>query len=175
MQIRALVTAFAFGVTAGCAASATTETRTVVAKTKPAAPRKKAPPPKPPAKLEATRIEIQDKVQFAFGSARILPSSYDLLRAVAKIMSENPQVTLVQVEGHTDDVGKPRKNRKLSQKRAESVRAFLIEEGVDAGRLVAVGFGEERPVAENDDDDGREQNRRVEFNILDQTDHVAKK
>jgi outer membrane protein OmpA-like peptidoglycan-associated protein len=134
-----------------------------------------APATRAAAKLEATRIDIRDKVQFAFGSAEILAASHDLLRQVAQVMIENPQVTLVQVEGHTDDVGKTRKNRRLSQRRAESVRAFLVEQGVEPSRLSAVGFGEERPVADNDDADGREQNRRVEFNILTQTDKVAKK
>jgi outer membrane protein OmpA-like peptidoglycan-associated protein len=175
MTTRALLLTFGLGLAAGCG-------HTVVKhKFQPMAV--KAPPPDVPpppvkkavAELEETRIDLGEKVQFAFGSARILPESHELLRQVAQIMIENPQVTLVQIEGHTDAVGKTRKNRKLSQKRAESVRAFLVEQGVEPSRLAATGFGEERPVADNDSDDGREQNRRVEFNILTQTGKVAKK
>lgn len=173
MKTRALVITLGLGVAAGCSPTVVKHKFQPMAVKAPPAP----PPPKKKevAKLEDTRIEIAEKVQFAFGSAQILADSHELLRQVAQIMIDNPHVTLVQVEGHTDAVGKTRKNRKLSQKRAESVRAFLVEQGVEPNRLQAVGFGEERPIADNDDEDGREQNRRVEFNILTQTGKVAKK
>jgi len=132
-------------------------------------------PTPPPVEVRATQIRIAEKVQFASGSAQILPGSFALLREVAAVLEQNRRISLVQVEGHTDGVGKTRRNRKLSQRRAEAVRAFLIDEGVAPERLVAAGFGEQRPVAQNDTDEGREENRRVEFNVLEQTDQVAKK
>jgi outer membrane protein OmpA-like peptidoglycan-associated protein len=74
----------------------------------------------------------------------------------------------MQVEGHTDSSGAAGHNKELSQKRAESVRAFLVKEGVSGKRLVAKGFGPDKPIADNATDEGKEKNRRVEFNILKQ-------
>lgn len=118
--------------------------------------------------LTASSIKITETVQFATGSAKILPASFGLLDEVAQILVDNPQIELLQVEGHTDSTGGAAVNRKLSQGRAESVRKYLIGKGVDGKRLVAKGFGPDRPIAGNDTDAGREQNRRVEFNILKQ-------
>ena len=70
------------------------------------------------------------------------------------------------VEGHTDSVGSNSLNQKLSEERANSVRDFLINEGIDASRLEAVGYGEERPIATNNTRAGRTQNRRVEINLI---------
>ena len=74
----------------------------------------------------------------------------------------------VGIEGHTDSRGNKRKNKRLSQARANAVRDYLIEQGIDADRLVAKGFGPARPVASNKSKRGRDQNRRVEFVIVDQ-------
>jgi outer membrane protein OmpA-like peptidoglycan-associated protein len=129
--------------------------------------RRPAPPP-PRVVLTPSSIQIGDKVQFAFDSAEILPASFDLLKEVAGVFTANPQIESVQVEGHTDSSGAAQHNKELSQKRAESVRAFLIKQGVAAKRLVAKGFGPDRPVADNATDEGKEKNRRVEFNIVKQ-------
>lgn len=128
------------------------------------------PPPPPPSKVvvTATKIDIKDKVQFQVNSATILQVSYSLLDDVARVMTQNPQIELVQVEGHTDAQGAATYNRQLSQQRAESVVKYLIDQGVDAKRLVAKGFGPDKPIGDNNTDEGREQNRRVEFNILKQ-------
>jgi len=127
------------------------------------------PPPGPDrVVLTASSIEIKDKVQFATGKAEILPPSFGLLDEVAKVFVDNPQIEVVQVEGHTDSTGTPGINRKLSQERAESVLKYLAARGVDKKRMVAKGFGPDRPIADNNDEAGREQNRRVEFNILKQ-------
>jgi OOP family OmpA-OmpF porin len=127
-------------------------------------------PGPPPARVVLTpsSIQIADKVQFGFDSAEILPASFDLLKEVAGVFTKNPQIEKVQVEGHTDSTGAASHNKELSQKRAESVRAFLVKEGVAGKRLVAKGFGPDKPIAENTTDEGKEKNRRVEFNILKQ-------
>ena len=127
-------------------------------------------PPPGPARvlLTASSIEIKDKVQFEFGKAELLEVSSPLLNDVAAMLKDNPQIESLQVEGHTDAVGSAASNRKLSTERAEAVRAYLIKQGIAKGRLVAKGFGPDKPIASNDDDAGREQNRRVEFNILKQ-------
>jgi OmpA-OmpF porin, OOP family len=127
------------------------------------------PPPGPDrVVLTASSIEIKDKVQFATGKAEILPASFSLLDDVAKVFNENQQIEVVQIEGHTDSTGTAAVNRKLSQQRAESVVKYLADKGVAKKRMVAKGFGPDKPIADNNDDAGREQNRRVEFNIIKQ-------
>jgi OOP family OmpA-OmpF porin len=124
------------------------------------------PPPGPDrVVLTASNIAIMDKVQFDTGKASLLPASFSLLDEVAKVMKDNPQIELVQVEGHTDSTGSPDFNRKLSQERAESVVKYLTSKGVKASRFAAKGFGPDRPIADNNTDAGRDANRRVEFNI----------
>lgn len=81
------------------------------------------------------------------------------------MLKSHPEIAHVQVEGHTDNVGKEDTNRKLSQARAESVRNFLVMHGVGPGRLTARGFGPERPIDTNRTDAGRANNRRVEFTV----------
>jgi outer membrane protein OmpA-like peptidoglycan-associated protein len=127
-------------------------------------------PAPPPARVVLTpsSIQIADKVQFAFDSAEILPASFDLLKEVAGVLTKNAQIEKMQVEGHTDSKGAAGHNKELSQKRAESVRAFLVKEGVPAKRLVAKGFGPDKPIADNTTPEGQEKNRRVEFNIVKQ-------
>jgi len=127
-------------------------------------------PAAPPARvvLTASSITIGDKVQFATGSSQILPVSFSLLDEVAKVLTDNPQIELLQVEGHTDSTGTAAINRKLSQQRAESVMSYLASKGVGAGRMKAKGFGPDKPIADNNSDEGKEKNRRVEFNILKQ-------
>ena len=129
----------------------------------------KAPPPKPGrVVLTDSSIKISDKVQFKLGSAELLPESFPLLDEVVAVLLENPQIESLQVEGHTDSTGGAAVNRKLSKERAESVRAYLVSKGVDGKRLVAKGFGPDKPQVPNDTPEGQEQNRRVEFNILKQ-------
>ena len=117
-------------------------------------------------KITKRKIVIMQKVFFATGKAVIKPVSFPLLLEVAQALVGNPQISSLRVEGHTDDVGSDARNKNLSQRRAESVRLFLTEHGVASERLEAVGYGEERPIADNKTRAGRGENRRVEFTIV---------
>ncbi len=117
-------------------------------------------------RVEGARIVILDKVYFATGKDEILPRSFSLLRQVAATLRAHPQLLRVHVEGHTDSQGDEAKNLDLSQRRAKNVTAFLVKEGIAEERLEAVGYGETRPVDSNATEQGRENNRRVEFNIV---------
>ena len=117
--------------------------------------------------LRTDRIEIKSTIYFEFNKARILAKSYHILDEVVDIMLKNPQVKKVRVEGHTDNVGDADYNRRLSQSRAQAVISYIAEHGVDPSRLDAVGYGEDKPLATNKTNKGRAQNRRVEFNIVD--------
>ncbi len=138
--------------------------------------------------VETKKIEILQKVFFKFGSADINPKSYKLLKTVAGIVNDSKSIKNIIVEGHTDDLGNDNNNKKLSQKRAESVVKYLIKQGVSKEKLTAKGYGEEKPLApvksliEKSNDEksynlkerkvflkklkkNRSMNRRVEFTI----------
>ena len=130
----------------------------------------KPPPPAPvarpaPAPAPATdncgRIVLRG-VNFAFDSAEIDGASSVVLDAAADQLNECRNVS-VTVEGNTDSIGTDAYNQGLSERRAESVRSHLVGRGVSASRLTAVGYGESRPIASNDTDEGRALNRRVEL------------
>ncbi|MEM9072910.1 MAG: OmpA family protein [Myxococcota bacterium] len=110
-------------------------------------------------------LEILDKVYFGTNSDRILARSNRLLDNVARVLNAHPEITLIRVEGHTDDRGDDDYNLQLSQRRAEAVVAYLVRKEVAAERLRARGFGEARPIETNDTREGRANNRRVEFNL----------
>ena len=116
------------------------------------------------------KIEILDKVYFQTGSARIQARSHAVLDEVAEVIRATSAIRKLRIEGHTDDQGGDRYNLRLSQKRAEAVRTYLIETGgVQGDRLVAVGYGEEQPIAPNNSAEGRGRNRRVDFVIIERT------
>lgn len=110
------------------------------------------------------RIEILEQVLFETGKHRILPESFGLLDQVGQVLKDAPTIR-VRIEGHTDSQGSDRLNMKLSQNRADSVRDYLVNVGIAADRMLAVGFGETTPIASNSTVQGRALNRRVEFNI----------
>jgi len=112
------------------------------------------------------KIVINEKIHFDTGKAKIQNQSYSVLNELAAVLEENPAVKLVRIEGHTDNRGAEAYNRKLSQRRADSVRDYLINQGVSPNRLAAEGYGESKPIAPNDTAEGRRNNRRVEFDIL---------
>jgi outer membrane protein OmpA-like peptidoglycan-associated protein len=114
-----------------------------------------------------TKIEIKQTIYFDFNKATIKPISFPLLNEVGQALKDNPTIH-VRVEGHTDSRGGDAYNLNLSQRRAESVRAYLIGRGIDADRMEARGFGKTMPIADNRTEVGRSQNRRVEFIITSQ-------
>ena len=125
-------------------------------------------PPPTPKKIRITRksIVILQKVHFNSGSSRIKYRSFGILKDVAKVLKENTWLQMVQIEGHTDDVGRLESNMKLSIARANSVRRYLIKRGVAPHRLEAKGFGPNIPLVEGKTWKARAKNRRVEFKIL---------
>jgi outer membrane protein OmpA-like peptidoglycan-associated protein len=121
----------------------------------------------PKATVSGGQIQISEEIEFQTASAVIVKDSEDVLEQVAKIMTDNPQMKKVRVEGHTDNVGPAAYNKLLSQQRADSVVKWLVAHGIDASRLSAVGLGDTQPLVPNDTEAHRHQNRRVEFHIED--------
>lgn len=111
------------------------------------------------------KIEIGDKVYFETGKASIKPESLPLLDQVAAVLLARTDMLRVRVEGHTDSRGSAESNRSLSDKRAASVRAYLVEQGVAPERLGSVGMGEDQPIDDRAEAEAWERNRRVEFVI----------
>ena len=108
-------------------------------------------------------IRITQQIQFEFNKALIRPGiSYKILDEVVGVLSDNPKIDL-EVQGHTDNIGGDSYNMKLSQARADSVRAYLLSKGIEAPRLIAKGFGFHQPLVPNTTAANRELNRRVQF------------
>lgn len=120
----------------------------------------------PRTRIEAGRITIADRIEFALNSDVLLPQSNRQLDEVSELLKSNPQVTKLRLEGHTDSNGQDAANMQLSKRRAASVRSALIARGVAPERLEAWGCGEALPIADNEDEEGRQTNRRVEFHVL---------
>ena len=117
--------------------------------------------------VKGDSIAILQKIFFANGKATILEESFPVLDEVAIVLREYPDVLRVEIGGHTDSKGSDRKNKDLSQRRADAVMLYLVEKGgIEPGRLVAVGYGEEEPLVQEVSADDRAKNRRVEFKIL---------
>lgn len=107
-----------------------------------------------------------DGIYFDFNKSSIKPESRPTLDRAVKIMKDNPRIR-VRIEGHTDSVGSDSYNQQLSQRRADSVKAYLVQDGgIDASRIISSGRGEGEPIASNDTDEGRSMNRRIEFVVL---------
>jgi outer membrane protein OmpA-like peptidoglycan-associated protein len=116
--------------------------------------------------IKAGMVITLEGIEFEFGKATIKPESYPILDDAAAILTNHPEIE-VEVQGHTDNVGADEFNLKLSQKRAESVREYLIDmHMIEPVRLIPLGYGETVPVADNDTEAGRAKNRRVDFLIL---------
>lgn len=133
----------------------------------PAEPVAYVPPPPPPPEPTPAPAPVKQRivlrgVNFDFNSADIRPEARPVLDQAAQILKANRNVE-VRVEGHTDSVGTPEYNQALSLRRAESVFRYLVNRGVDPERCRVEGFGESRPIASNETDAGRAQNRRVEL------------
>jgi outer membrane protein OmpA-like peptidoglycan-associated protein len=129
------------------------------------------PEPEPQKRVEVrdNQIVINEKVQFEYNSAKILEVSHSLLDEVAKVIKEHPQIKKIEVQGHASAEGSDDYNLKLSDKRANAVMKYLTgKAGIAKAMLQAKGLGETVPIADNETEDGKEKNRRVEFHILEQ-------
>jgi outer membrane protein OmpA-like peptidoglycan-associated protein/opacity protein-like surface antigen len=115
------------------------------------------------------------QIQFDFNKADVKPEYANNLKETADFMNKYPQTTTV-IEGHTDSVGKAKYNQTLSQKRADSVRDYLIKNfNISPDRLSTKGYGEEKPIASNDTEEGRGQNRRIQATFNAQSEYYEKK
>jgi outer membrane protein OmpA-like peptidoglycan-associated protein len=153
--------------TAGCAGTTSFEggATTPIVGTAPA-PKPEAPPPR--VVVRDNQIQISEKIQFDVNKATIKPESNSLLDEIAATFQKNPQIKKVSIDGFASSEGGADFNKKLSDDRAKAVMAYLTTHGVAKDRVTAKGWGIEKPIADNSTEDGREKNRRVEFNIIDQ-------
>jgi OmpA-OmpF porin, OOP family len=125
--------------------------------------RYKRPPPPPPIIVPAppaTRF-ILDGVTFDTGKATLRPESLGRLDSVVEFMAHKKNMR-IEISGHTDNAGKKKVNQVLSEKRAQACRDYLVSKGIEPGRIGTVGYGDERPIAPNDTEQGRQRNRRIE-------------
>jgi outer membrane protein OmpA-like peptidoglycan-associated protein len=116
-------------------------------------------------KLKMGTRSVLSNIYFKFNKATFKDESFQELNKLESMMSENTGLQ-IEISGHTDNIGTKEYNKMLSQRRANAVKDYLVKKGVDARRITAVGYGEEKPLASNDDEkEGRELNRRVEFKV----------
>ncbi len=109
-------------------------------------------------------VQLSD-VNFEYNSAEIKPESFESLKQVVALLEKNNSVR-IELSAHTDDSGSDKYNLDLSQRRAQSVLNYLISKGIDASRLIAIGYGKSKPLVPNDSDENRAKNRRVEFVVM---------
>jgi outer membrane protein OmpA-like peptidoglycan-associated protein len=113
---------------------------------------------------QAPQTFVFDHLNFQSGSSQITPDSLKSVNDLAQILKAYPNVQ-VQVVGHTDNIGNAESNQALSLARAEAVKTALVGQGISAERVATQGFGETRPIASNDTEEGRARNRRIELNV----------
>jgi len=116
-------------------------------------------------KYELPKIYRLEHVYFDFGKATLKPSSYKALDNLVELLKLK-KTMVIEVAGHTDDIGSYESNMELSRRRAEAVRSYLISKGIEPERVIAKGYGSTQPVAPNDSDENRQKNRRVEIRII---------
>lgn len=105
-------------------------------------------------------------INFPSGSAEIPAENQDFLNKAATVIRSAPAGTVIEVGGHTDNTGDSAANLQLSQQRADAVRDYLVRQGADASALVTKGYGDTRPIASNDTEEGKFRNRRIEFSVM---------
>lgn len=130
----------------------------------------KEPRPIPEPRIEGNKIVLLGAIFFDTNKATIKAISYPVLDDVVDVLQKHPEITLVEVQGHTDNRASDSYNLKLSQARSESTVDYLVQKGIDRSRLQPKGYGESQPIATNDTAEGMSQNRRTEFVILSTTD-----
>jgi outer membrane protein OmpA-like peptidoglycan-associated protein len=130
--------------------------------TDPLNPADDVPPKKEELKVEVGKAIVLEGIVFATGKSDISPESEANLEKAYNTLEQNPDIS-VEIRGYTDNVGKKAANMKLSQSRAEAVKAWLVKKGIAADRITAKGFGPDNPIADNKTKEGRAQNRRIEF------------
>ncbi len=113
--------------------------------------------------MEGNKLSLPGAIVFKTGKADIDEVSFPVLDIVKAYLDARSNITKLRIEGHTDNVGDPKKNLELSGARSLAVAKYLVGKGIDCKRLVPVGFGDTKPVADNKTDDGKAQNRRTDF------------
>ena len=114
----------------------------------------------------AGEVRILERIEFDNNKAALRPESDGILKEIAETLTRHREIKLIQVQGYTDNRGTRRYNQTLSTKRAAAVKDWLVKAGVDAGRLQSKGCGQDQPVDSNETSEGRQNNRRVQFIIL---------
>ena len=127
----------------------------------------------PKAQVVGTEIKIMERVEFDTNKATIRAESDPVLNAVLSILKKYPGIKKISVEGHTDNRGGAGLNMQLSRRRAAAVVEWLTSRGIDEGRLSSKGWGQAKPIDTNDTAEGRQNNRRVEFHILERDDQAG--
>lgn len=112
------------------------------------------------------KIILPDAIYFEFGSSVIKSESHSVLNQVAQVLTTRSDYKALKVEGHTDNIGSEAFNLTLSKKRAQAVRKYLMNKGIKGEKVIAEGYGKSKPIATNTTEEGRAENRRVEFNIV---------
>ena len=116
-------------------------------------------------KIEVGKSIVLRNIFFDTGKSTLRSESYAELGILYQLLSDNPKMR-IEISGHTDNKGSAALNKKLSESRAKSVVDYLISKGIDASRLEYKGYGFDMPIAPNDTEAGRQQNRRTEFKVI---------
>ena len=111
-------------------------------------------------------VKLNKQIHFVYDSAEILPDSMSIIQEIALTLNEHSELSRIEIQGHTDNTGTEQYNMRLSQQRADAVKASLVQLGIDPSRLTTVGYGQERPLVPNTSARNRAVNRRVQLIIL---------